>query len=70
MDSISKTRADGNGASFNRGVMTIRSAGKDGVYSGDRYEAGTFAPGDTNQDLVWLDGFFVRWPEKDIKGPR
>jgi hypothetical protein len=56
---------------LNKSVMAIRSSGNDGVFSGNRYDLGVFSPGDANQDLVWMDGFFVRWPErKDIKHPR
>jgi hypothetical protein len=27
--------------------------------------AGTFEPTDYDQDLVWADGFFVHYPQKD-----
>jgi hypothetical protein len=51
--------------------MAIRSPGNDGTFSGNRYELGAFQPGDANQDLVWMNGFFIRWPErKDIKASR
>ncbi len=45
-------------------VMAIRSAGKGGEFSGDQYAPGAFEPTDYRQDLVWTDGFFVRWPQK------
>lgn len=45
-------------------VMAIRSAGKDGEFSGDQYAPGAFEPTDYRQDMVWTDGFFVRWPQK------
>ena len=44
-------------------VMGLRSAGRDGQFSGDTYEVGAFAPGETDQDIPWVDGYFVRWPQ-------
>jgi hypothetical protein len=44
-------------------VMAIRSAGKDGTFSGTVYTMESFAISDQDQDLVWVDGFFARWPE-------
>lgn len=44
-------------------VMGLRSAGKDGKFSGDVYVVGSFSPTETDQDIPWMDGFFVRWPE-------
>jgi len=49
---------------LNKSVMAIRSAGSDGKFSGTHYETGGFTPADAGQDLVWMDGFFIRWPEK------
>ena len=45
-------------------VMGLRSAGRDGKFSGNVYEVGGFAPDDVDQDISWVDGYFVRWPEK------
>ncbi len=45
-------------------VMSIRSPGRDGHYASDVYEIAGFDPTDYDQDLVWADGFFVRWPQK------
>jgi prepilin-type N-terminal cleavage/methylation domain-containing protein len=45
-------------------VMVIRSTGRDGVFEADDYTAGAFDPTDYDQDLVWMDGGFVRWPQK------
>ena len=45
-------------------VMAIRSAGRDKVMGGDTYTVGSFDPTDYDQDIVWADGFFVRWPQK------
>lgn len=44
-------------------VMMIRSPGEDGKFSAPRYKVGAFEPGDLDQDIVWADGYFVRWPE-------
>ena len=44
-------------------VMGLRSAGKDGRFSGDVYAIGSFSPADADQDIPWMDGFFVRWPQ-------
>ena len=44
-------------------VMGLRSAGKDGKFSGDVYVIGSFSPTEADQDIPWMDGFFVRWPE-------
>ena len=45
-------------------VMAIRSPSKDKVYSADVYTPGAFDPTDYSQDIVWTDGFFVRWPQQ------
>jgi len=44
-------------------VMMIRSPGKDGKFSDAHYSVSSFTPGDFDQDIVWADGFFVRWPQ-------
>jgi hypothetical protein len=44
-------------------VMLIRSPGRDGKFSGSVYQVGSFEPGSFDEDIVWADGFFVRWPE-------
>ncbi|HSK77606.1 MAG TPA: DUF2059 domain-containing protein [Thermoanaerobaculia bacterium] len=44
-------------------VMMIRSPGKDGKFSDSHYSVGPFTPDDFDQDIVWADGFFVRWPQ-------
>jgi hypothetical protein len=48
-------------------VMAVRSAGKDGRFSGSAYEVGAFSPADPDQDIVWIDGYFARWPEAQGK---
>ncbi|HKV06643.1 MAG TPA: DUF2059 domain-containing protein [Thermoanaerobaculia bacterium] len=44
-------------------VMMIRSPGKDGKFSDGPYSVGAFEPADFDEDIVWADGFFVRWPQ-------
>jgi TonB family protein len=44
-------------------VMAIRSPGRDGKFSALDYTVGAFEPGDVDEDIVWVDGFFVRWPQ-------
>ncbi|HXU32987.1 MAG TPA: prepilin-type N-terminal cleavage/methylation domain-containing protein [Thermoanaerobaculia bacterium] len=48
----------------NKHVMAIRSPGLGGMPSGETYAFGSFDPTDYTQDIVWTDGFFVRWPQK------
>lgn len=45
-------------------AMGLRSAGRDGQFSGNVYEVGRFSPDDLDQDIPWVDGYFVRWPQK------
>ena len=47
-------------------VMLIRSAGRDGTYSTDTYDPSGFEPTEYDQDIVWADGFFVRYPNKTM----
>lgn len=47
-----------------RTVMAIRSAGRDAAFTGTTYSVTGFDPTDYDQDIVWADGFFVRWPQK------
>lgn len=44
-------------------VMSIRSAGRDGRFSSGDYTVTNFDPKDFDEDIVWSDGFFVRWPQ-------
>lgn len=52
----------GNPLSAN--VMGIRSLGRDGLEgpSSDPYTLGPFNATSYDEDIVWLDGFFVRYP--------
>ena len=43
--------------------VLIRSAGCQGVFQGPDYETGAFVSTDYEQDIVWADGRFVRWPD-------
>lgn len=45
-------------------VMSIRSPGRDGRFSADSYTVTSFDPSEFDEDIVWADGFFVRWPQK------
>lgn len=45
-------------------IMLTRSYGQKGVADNSSYTAGAFEPTDYEQDIVWADGFFVRWPQK------
>jgi prepilin-type N-terminal cleavage/methylation domain-containing protein len=44
-------------------VMLIRSGGRNGTMDLDTYDVTSFDPTDYDQDIVWADGFFVRWPQ-------
>ncbi len=46
-------------------LMAIRSAGSDRIFSTDTYALGGFDPRAYAEDLVWVDGIFVRWPQKE-----
>ena len=45
-------------------VLAVRSNGRDGSKIADKYTVAGFEPTDYDQDIVWADGFFVRWPQK------
>src|SRR4051812_37518177 len=49
-------------------AMAVRSAGKDGKLSDGNYTVDSFKATDFDQDIAWMDGFFMRWPEKDGSG--
>jgi type II secretion system protein G len=51
-------------ASQAKQVMAIGSGGRDKNDVSGTYTAGAFDPTDYDQDIVWADGFFVRWPQK------
>ena len=43
-------------------VMSLRSLGRDKSASGTTYTPGPFIATDYDQDIVWADGYFVRYP--------
>ena len=43
--------------------LALRSAGSDGVTSGDLYTPGGFPFSLEEEDIVWADGVFIRFPE-------
>ena len=45
-------------------VMMIRSNGRDKTAEGGSYNVTSFDPTDYDEDIVWADGFFVSWPQK------
>ncbi len=45
-------------------VMAIRSLGRDDAADTTSYTVTSFDPTDYDRDLVWADGFMVRWPAK------
>ncbi len=45
-------------------VMYAISGGRDGSDPAATYSAGGFDPTEYDQDIVWADGYFVRWPGK------
>jgi prepilin-type N-terminal cleavage/methylation domain-containing protein len=46
-------------------VMAVRSFGRNGTNDGGpSYTVTSFEPTNYDQDIVWADGFFVRWPQK------
>lgn len=45
-------------------MMAIRSEGRYSVVDSETYTVTAFEPTDYDRDVVWADGFFVRWPEK------
>ena len=45
------------------GLIGVRSPGSDGRFDGDTYSVGPFLPSNPGEDIVWIDGYFVRWPQ-------
>lgn len=46
-----------------RRLYMIRSPGRDGAFSSFFYTHGAFGASDFNEDIVFADGSFARWPE-------
>ena len=51
-----------SGSPLNAKVMGIRSAGRGGAFLASSYTMGPFVATKYSQDIVWADGFFVRYP--------
>jgi type II secretion system protein G len=49
---------------LNQQVMLIGSGGRDRSTISGTYTVAGFDPTDYDQDIIWADGFFVRWPSK------
>jgi general secretion pathway protein G len=49
---------------MSRSVMAIRSRGRDFTAETDSYTVTNFDPTDYDRDVVWADGYMVRWPQK------
>jgi len=47
-----------------RVVLGIRTSGRNHTFETDVYTIGPFDPTDFDQDVVWIDGSFVRWPQE------
>ena len=45
-------------------IMAIVSYGRDGSKEGDSYTVTGFDPTDYDRDIVWADGYFVRYAQK------
>lgn len=45
-------------------VIGVRSSGSDGRFEGDAYTVGAFDPAQDQRDVVWMDGYFLTWPQK------
>ena len=45
-------------------VMGMGSGGLDKSTIAGSYTVGSFDPTDYEQDILWVDGYFVRWPQK------
>lgn len=45
------------------GFFLVRSPGRDGRFSGDDYRPGAFPGASYDEDIVFADGFFLRWPQ-------
>ena len=48
-----------------RAAVGVRSPGSDGRFEGPRYTMGGHPLTSTARDVVWIDGFFAPWPERE-----
>jgi type II secretion system protein G len=45
-------------------LFLIASGGRDRNQPSGSYTVGSFDPTDYDQDIIWADGYFLRWPQK------
>ena len=45
-------------------LVGVRSPGGDGKFEGTTYAVGAFDPSAFDRDVVWIDGYFMTWPQK------
>lgn len=50
-----------------RQYMAIRSPGRDGAFDGLEYPIESFTQTDYDRDIVWADGFFIRYPGRPVE---
>ena len=46
-------------------LFLITSGARDATLDGGEYTIGSFDPTDYDQDIIWADGLFLRWPQKE-----
>jgi prepilin-type N-terminal cleavage/methylation domain-containing protein len=46
-------------------LFLITSGGRDANVPSGTYTIGSFDPTDYDQDIIWADGLFLRWPQKE-----
>jgi prepilin-type N-terminal cleavage/methylation domain-containing protein len=46
-------------------MFLIASGGRDGDTPAGTYTIGGFEPTDYDQDIIWADGYFIHWPQKE-----
>ncbi len=51
-------------ADLEDGRLALRSAGRDGVFDSDQLPIEGFTTTDYDQDIVWAEGLFLRWPQR------
>jgi hypothetical protein len=49
------------------GLGGARSPGRDGVFEQGALRQGPFGLEELDHDIVWLDGFFVAWPQSPTR---
>jgi prepilin-type N-terminal cleavage/methylation domain-containing protein len=50
-------------------LFLITSGGRDRSTPSGTYSIGAFEPTDYDQDIIWADGLFLRWPQKGGEQP-